>query len=382
MMHRPHPFAVLLGVAALAAGCDQPLNPAEAGGDAVAVAAGLSVRGETHPVSPAVFDIAAAPDGSILVVENTTVRALRGGVYTSIITVPTEPGATTNGIAAIGAGAYFVTSGGLDKAEGAGLWRVSQGRARLVADIGAFERMHDPDAWAGPGWKDRRCEEDPAQGFTEGPQSNPYHVTALSGSRALVADAAGNTVLLASTTGAVDLVAVLTPPLDDEDEYMVLFSLPDGTDCYVQPVPTAVAVGPEGDYYVGELTGVTPGDLMGVAPTLSRVWRIDGGSLNVVCPSDDCRELVSGLTSVVDLAFGPDGMLYVAEMDANGWFAGAILGMRAGGRVSRCDPTTGACDVVAEDLTLPGAITFDRRGDAWILENGTVAPMVRRLELP
>jgi hypothetical protein len=374
--------ALLLGLGAVAVGCEQPLNPADAEADTAEAGALMSVRGQGHPLTPAAFDIAAAPDGSILVTENTTIRALRNGTYSSIITVPAMAGAAVNGIAAIGSGAYFATTGGPDQAEGAGLWRVSQGRARLVADIGAFERAHDPDAWAGPGWKDPRCEEDPAQGFTAGPQSNPYHLAVLSGSAALVADAAGNALLLARTSGAVELVAVLTPPVDDAGEYMVLSTLPDGTDCYVQPVPTTVAVAPGGDYYVGELTGLTLGDLTGTVPTLSRVWRIDGGARDAVCPSDACHEVISGLTSVVDLAFGPDRMLYVAEMDANGWFAGAILGMQAGGRLNRCDPETGTCEAVAGDLGLLGAITFDRRGQLWTLENGTTAPLVRRLDLP
>lgn len=331
---------------------------------------------DEYQFSAAVYDIAAAPDGSILVAENTTIKQIRRGLVADVVTVPTLPGVPINGLAAIGTGNYFAASGGLDLAQGAGVWRVSPGGARLVADIEAYETAHDPDAHAGTQWKDQRCEEDPAQGFTAGPQSNPYHITALSGSDALVADAAGNTVLLTKTNGAIELVAVLTPPVDQNGEPRVLFPLDADTDCYVQPVPTSVAVDDEGAMYVGELTGAP------AVPGWSRVWRIEPGAKNIVCPSDDCQEIISGLTSVIDVAFGPDGRLYVVEMDRNGWLAGLILGNPAGGTIRSCDTGTGACGIVADDLLFPGAITFDKRGDLWVLEDGIGSPTVRRVHLP
>jgi hypothetical protein len=277
-------------------------------------------------------------------------------------------------VASIGRGVFFAASGGPDLAVGAGVWRVSQGRARLIGDIHAFETEFDPDAFEGPRWKDQRCEEDPTQGFTAGPQSNPYHLVAASGSTALVADAAGNTLLSAKNDGEVDWVALFTPPVDEEGEYRVLFELPDGTDCYVQPVPTSVDIGPDGAIYVGELTGVP------AVPGWSRIWRIAPGATNVVCPSDGCEIVVSGLTSVIDVAFGPDGRLYVAEYDANGWLAAVVPAIPlAGGTIRACDVGTGVCELIAGDLVLPAAITFDKWGDLWVLEDNLAAPTVRRV---
>jgi sugar lactone lactonase YvrE len=338
---------------------------------------------EAYPFETIVFDIDVSPDGSILVADGPTgaIHAIRDGAVGTIAALPlpaTTPPSTLNGIAAIGAGDFFATTGGGDLAAGAKLWRVSRGNARMVADIEAFETAHDPDATVGPAWKDPACEAvDP---FSAGPQSNPYNVAALSGGEALVADAAGNSLLSARTDGGVEVVAVFTPPVADGSsstdpaDWMVLFSLPDGTDCYVQPVATSVAIGPDGAYYVGELTGATV-DLAD-APGLSRVWRIAPGARNVTCPSAACQVVVDGLTSVIDVAFGPDG-LYVVEWDVNGWLA-ALLGAGGGGAVKRCDVATGACDVVAGGLILPGAIAFDPAGTAWIVEN-TFAPTVRTL---
>lgn len=329
-----------------------------------------------------VYDIEAAPDGSILVADGAGISEIRHGEIRDVIDVPViapsvceevfpYPGCV-NGIAAVGRGSMFATSGALDQAAGAGLWHVSRGGARLVGDIEAFERTHDPDAFVGPQWKNTACEEDPAQGFTAGPQSNPYHVATLSGSRALVADAAGNTVLAGSIGGGLELVAVLTPPVDEHGDFRVLFEL-NGIDCYVQPVPTSVAVGPDGAYYVGELTGA-PG-----VPGWSRIWRIEPGARNAVCPSDACTVAFDSLTAVIDVAFGPDGHLYAVEYHAAGWLAAFSPDPddHVGGTIQRCDLHSGECVTAADGLRLPSAITFDRSGTMWLLENNVYEPTVR-----
>ena len=346
-----------------------------------------------YAFSGPVFDIAAAPDGSILVGETvfgaifptggesiSTIKEIRGGSVQDVIQITTMAGSPINGLDAVGRRSLFATSGALDAATGGHLWHVTQGRARMVADLGAFERAHDPDAFAGDRWKTQACEPAP---YTAGPQSNPYHLTALSGSTALVADAAGNTLLRATISGAVDWVAIFNPPLDESGEWMVAFPLDDDTDCYVQPVPTSVAIGPDGAYYVGELTGITAANLRGEASTgLSRVWRIEPGAMNVVCPSASCRVALSGLTAVIDVAFGPDGMLYVLEYDENGWLAPFDPRIPlVGGTLNRCDVRSGACHEIAGDLMMPGAITFDKRGDLWMLENNLFAPTARRVSV-
>lgn len=346
------------------------------------LAAPTSVSASEALFETPVFDIDAAPDGTILVADGSgTIHSIRGGAAEAVASVPvpaTDPPTTLNGIAAIGAGNVFATTGGGDLAEGAKLWRVSPGSARMVADIEAFEIARDPDATIGPAWKDPRCEA--VAPYNAGPQSNPYHVAALSGGEALVADAAGNALLSARTDGRIEVVAVFTPPVADGSsstdpaDWMTLFELEDGTDCHVQPVPTSVAVGPDGAYYVGELTGAT----QNLADTgLSRVWRIAPGARNVTCPSSTCEVVVDGLTSVIDVDFGPDGALYVVEWDSAGWLP-ALMGGGAGGSVQRCDVRSGACSVVAGGLPLPGAITFDASGIPWIVEN-TFAPTVRTL---
>lgn len=368
--------ALAFALAVLLSGCeDSPAGPERyTEAPAAAAQAYRGAYGASYTFEAAVFDIAATPDGSILVAQNTTVKEIdRKGHVGEVITVPTVAGSPINGLEAIGRRSFFATSGGLDAAVGAGLWRVSEGVARKVVDIEAFEQTHDPDVSV---WKDARCEEPE---FTAGPQSNPYHLAALSGNEALVADAAGNALLWGKSNGEVDWVAVLTPPTDESGDYRVLKTLADGTDCYVQPVPTSVAIGPDGAYYVGELTGATA---EGLHVGLSRVWRIEPGARNVVCPSAACEVVISGMTSVIDLAFGPDGKLYVLEYDENSWLAPFIPSVPlGGGTINRCDVDTGRCDAVVQGLTLPGAITFDKWGDLGIVENNITAPTVHRVNL-
>jgi hypothetical protein len=165
--------------------------------------------------------------------------------------------------------------------------------------------------------------------------------------------------------------------------------------CYVQPVPTSVAIGPGGDYYVGELTGATEDGTLPIG--LSRVWRIDSGARNVVCSETDalngCELLIDGLTSVIDVAFGPDGDLYVVEYDETSWIATFAPAIASGGTIGKYDPATGdLIEVVASGLEFPSAITFDEHGNLWVLENNDVPalappsdkvkPTVRQIKLP
>lgn len=408
-------LAPVVALAALVAGCgERSEHPMEAP-DPDAKAEARLLEPGPYEFAPPVFDIAAAPDGSILVPETvfpaadpanpppgtslTTVqRIVRGGRVRAVAEITTAAGSPINGVEPIGAGSFFATGGALDLAVAGAVFRVSNGVARLVGDIEAFETANDPDAFEGPRWKNQLCEAVPP--FSAGPQSNPYHLAKLSGRSVLVADAAGNTVLSVDTDGAVDWVAILTPPVadgsssDDPADWMVLFPLDAQTDCYVQPVATSVAIGPDGAYYVGELTGVTPADLGvpgGPSTGLSRVWRIEPGARNVVCPSASCRQVLSGFTSVIDLAFGPDGRLHVVEYDQAGWWTATVIGTPTSGAIHACDVGTGACDVVDDELDLPAAITFDKWGGLWVLENnlgfpglgagGAGTPTVRRLDL-
>jgi len=298
-----------------------------------------------------VFGLDAAPDGSLLAAVSSS--GLVGIRANGVGTIATLPG--LNGVAAIGSGeAFVVTGGSLDPAmvfpTSRKIFRVSNGHVREIADLWAYEQAVNPDQVWNTG--------------ALAVESNPFGVALLQGGRALVADAAANDVVIVEPDGTVDWVAVLTPVSNPGPE----------------PVPTAVAVGPDGDYYVGELTGFP------ATPGLSRVWRIAAGSRHVLCPSTACTLAASGFTSIMGLAFGTDGTLYVVEFDEASWLGVQNNGFamtQAGGTVDACDIGTGACSVLAGQLSLPTAITVDRNGAVWITEHVPMlfaAARVRRIQ--
>lgn len=131
-----------------------------------------------------------------------------------------------------------------------------------------------------------------AQNPAGGPlDSNPYHMTAI-GNELLVTDAGSNTLLKVAEDGTVSLVATfpsrfIGPPVPFSDS-----------------VETGVAVGPDGNYYVAELTGFP------FKEGAARIYR--------VTPGGEVEIFVEGFTNITDIAFGANGNLYVLEFDDNG----------------------------------------------------------------
>ncbi len=248
------------------------------------------------------------------------------------------------------------------------------GTVTEFADLGAYETEHNPH----PAVVD----------------SNPFGVVDLGGGRAAVADAGGNTLLKVNRHGKVKLIAVLPDELVPTDNAKAIIeeivgnllgqevSCEDGLPAEAPPdareicalpamipaeaVATSVAIGPDGDFYVGELKGFP-------APLgRSKVWRIDSGARNADCGmSPLCSVAYRGFTSVVDLAFGTDGTLYVAEMDEKSWLAVELLffddlPVELGlGTIDACD---GTCVVELGGVPMLSAITVDGDGDLWHAE--------------
>jgi hypothetical protein len=405
-------WAVVAAVALLAAGCEEaPSTPelSEASANASSEARGGPTAASSGPYTftgGPVFDIEAVPNGNILVPvtvpagtfpepgqATTTIKEIRangiGGVRDyGEVTTPT--GVPINGLASEGRGSLFAARGGLDLAVSAAVLHVTPRGARMMGDVEAFEVANDPDAFAVGDWKNPECEW--AGPFTGGPQSNPFRVASTEDGTVILGDAAGNQVLRIRKSGEIEVVAVFTPPTEDgtgsldAEDWLAHPEVIDDEDnvvepCYAQPVPNAVAVGPDGAIYAGELTGMADGAAFGAPLEKSRVWRIEPGTTDAVCPSDDCQVVLNGFTSIIDLAFGPEGDLYVVEYDENGWLS-IFGGAAAGGTVNRCDLDTEMCEVAEiegetlEGLTLPSAIAFDRSGGAWLLENNLGLPGV------
>jgi hypothetical protein len=203
-------------------------------------------------------------------------------------------------------------------------------RPRLVADLWLFERDNNPDRTAGNPEID----------------SNPVDVFARHG-RVVVADAGGNTLLGVGRRRSVGVVA-LFPNVPTPG--------PGGAPIPMNAVPTGVVEGPDGAYYVSQLTGF-PFPAGG-----AKVFRVDprGG---------EPTTYATGFTNAMDLAFGRDGTLYVLEIDSNSL---AVPGDEGG--LWAVPPGGGApvkVELPAGTLTNPGGIAVGRRGDLYVTNRAT-----------
>jgi hypothetical protein len=188
--------------------------------------------------------------------------------------------------------------------------------------------------------------------------SNAYGAASLGEDRVLVTDAANNTLLLVGPGGAIQTVAKFP------NEVISTAHLPMGLPPRLpaEAVPTSVAIGPDGYWYVGELKGFpfTPGE--------SRIWRIAPWARNAKCneerPSGGCSLWMDGFTSITGLTFGPDGALYVAEIVKHGVFGlfsgtdmvGALYRVWHGHRT----------ELVPGRLTVPGDVAVARNGTIYV----------------
>lgn len=195
----------------------------------------------------------------------------------------------------------------------------------VLADIAAYEAatnpIHDPD-------------------------SNPTGMLLDDGAY-VIADAGGNTVLRVEAWGDISTLAVLDDQLADAPPFL---DLPPGTQIPAQAVPTAVAVGPDGAYYVSQLTGFP------FEKGLANIYRID--------PDGTVAVFASGLTNVTDLAFS-GGTLYAVQISSEGLLNGPI------GSVVQVDPAGGHHRVVADSLFAPYGIAI--QGSYAFVTTGSVA---------
>lgn len=314
------------------------------------------------------FGLATAPNGDILVADaGAGIAALTGATDVPL------PGVTD--VDPLGRGSMWATVGGGEDPEedsGQALYRAAQGKTRLIANLFAFEAANDPD---GP--------LNPPDGNVD---SNPFDVQSLGGRAALVADAGGNDLLRVDNQGNIEGLAVFPNELVSTANIKNLLGCPSGPpnicglppEIPAQAVPTSIAVGPDGYYYVGELKGFP-------APTgASNIWRVAPDASWAMCGSSpDCVKVFEGgFTSIIDLAFDTDGTLYVAELDEQSWFAVEALGGCAGGSINACDLGTTTCTEVTTGIPILTAITFGKDGTLWATQNALIPGSAEVIEVP
>jgi len=308
-----------------------------AGPSATVIAGGLNnPRGVAVDVSGRVY-VAEAGAGKVLVIRGSSVAT-----YASGFPHVTSPEGDITGVVNVDKRFDSVV-------------RLSPRSGRVLADLQAYRNAH-PDT----------TDIDQPPNPTD---SNAYGIAALSGSRTLVTDAAGNELDLIGPGGKIQTVAKFPNAVVSTSQLPPGVVPPAVTALPAEAVPTSVAVGPDGWWYVGELKGFP------FTPGASRVWRISPSARNVVCDpaaaSGPCTIFADGLTSITGLDFGPDGSLYVVEIVKNGVFnlfsggdtTGALIRIKNGVRT----------ELVAGTLHAPGDVAVARNGTIYV-SNLSISP--------
>ncbi len=212
------------------------------------------------------------------------------------------------------------------------------GRTWALADIAAFEASDNPDGGA--------------------VDSNPNGIAVLPTGIA-VADAGGNSLVWVDRHGDIETLAVFEDRLVDAPEEL---GLPDGTQLPMQSVPTSVAQGCDGDFYVGELTGY-PFEVGS-----ARVLRVpaDGG---------DAEVYAEGFTNVIGVASDGGCGFYVLELATY-----SLLSDDMSGALWHIDDDGAITEVAADGLVYPGGVAVTRDGRV-VVSNYSIFPSIGELLL-
>ena len=277
---------------------------------------------------------------------------LRNGGLTDVVTglpsLATEDGQMfaigPNDLSLQGRGNLFFTIGfggdpttresvfGPDGAKLARLGRATpDGKWRLLSDLGQSEADHNPTG--------------------DEVDSNPYGILALA-DKQVVADAGANALLEIRGNGVIAALATFADGTADAPPFL---GLPPGTKIPMDTVPTSVALAPDGSYYVGQLTGFP------FPVGAANIYRVPagGGAPQVVA---------TGFTHIVDLAFGPDGSLYVLEIAKNGLLAAFNTNDWTGALI-RIAPDGTRTELVPGLLTAPGGVAVGSDGTLYVTNN-------------
>jgi len=198
-----------------------------------------------------------------------------------------------NDVALLGRGEAFVTIG-------------LEASPRLIADMrsvlgSAFGRLLQFSGLSGEwrfvaAYEEAHPTRDPSNGT---PDSNPFGLLVDPGERVVV-DASGKALLRVAANGHISTLAVLPwlprclPPPAPQSLCVEEGAVHDG-----DPVPTRIALGPDGAYYVGILTGTPFPD------GADNIYRIVPGE----APAVAC----TGFKAMIGLAFDAQSNLYVLE---------------------------------------------------------------------
>lgn len=312
-MHRTLRLTTALAASALvAAGLSGVAGTATAADGADGSASTLRetlARGLVSPLTAAV-----TPKGAVYITENFAGKLVKKAPGRKIRTVYTARRPTEVGAVSVRKG---VVTFSLTAKKSKLVKQIKGGEVTTLANVGKFEREHNPDADVTYGFREisDECAADlPAEiGPASYPgiiDSHPY-ATASIGKVTYLADAAANAILRISPRGAISIVTVLPAvPVEITAEGAQANGLPDctvGLTYWFESVPTDVERAPGGQLVVSTLTG---GPEDGSLGPQSKVYGVDPDN-------GAATEVAGGLAGAVGVAVAPDGDIFVSQLFGN-----------------------------------------------------------------
>lgn len=207
----------------------------------------------------------------------------------------------------------------IDNFDGGSSW------TRLI-DFGAYELNNNPDG--------------------QDVVTNPYDLL-IKDNTAYVIDAGANDLLSQRAFSSKLTLETVFPSRSATDPLT-------GQAVVQQSVPTAITVGPDGAFYVSELTGYP------LQAGAAQVYRLNAEGQPEV--------YAGGFTNIVDLAFDRTGGLYVLEYDADGILTGSDAGA-----LIYVSPDGKTRTTVTDELLAPTGLKIGSDGDIYISNKGFVA---------
>jgi hypothetical protein len=202
---------------------------------------------------------------------------------------------------------------------------------KKIADLGQYESQKNPS--------------------NDDLVSDPYSFL-IQGNNSLVVDGGANDLLRINKRGDISTEAVFNTRSFPNAEFPV------------QSVPTAIAIGSDGAYYIGEFSGFP--FLEGVA----RIFRL--------IPGQAPQVYAEGFTQIIDIAPAPDGGLYVLEHASQSLLLG-----NGSGALIHLSPSGQRTTLVSDGLVLPTAMTIGSDKAIYVSNYGSSAGIgqVVRIEI-
>ncbi|WP_375327910.1 ScyD/ScyE family protein [Microcystis sp. BLCC-F210] len=204
-----------------------------------------------------------------------------------------------------------------------------------LADLAEYEGLFNPDnnnsGFFNP--------------YNDGIDSNPYAFL-IKDDTAYIVDAAGNDFFKAKTDGSELTLLSVFPERPITDPFT-------GEIIAMQSVPTSVAIGPDGAFYISELTGFPSPE------NAARIFRLG---------TDNKPEVYAdGFTQIIDIAFDDQGGLYVLEYATRSLYFDISPGL-----LSYIDPKGNRKSIISDGLFFPTALAIGLDGDIYISNLGYI----------